>query len=279
MQRWEYKWLEPDGGPDSGFPWEDNDSIESWDECSSTVSPLNFCGYHLDRNLVESVRRLADKAQEEHESTIRFYGPDSRTPKTVDCHCRELRGTTTSPAEIMPADPDYMLVRDPPSWDFVYGPGASAPQRIKLTRMPPRFSSSSLNPGWSNVRVEKYTLEVLRMLPQRRSLPTPTLFPAISSTTTLSKNPFRKTPTKAQTHKELNDLHHSTWGGNSDLVRDSPTPKRMKSISQIPVPPRPMVPTISQSTRVNNEDAPKATLKKSSKLKQTTLSEMFAKRA
>ena len=287
MQRWEYNPTGPesDGGCDSDFlfPPEEEDPIDSWDEGSSTTSRLYFCGYEVNEDLEDRVSRMVENAREEHESAVRFYGLDSRAPKTAICHCKILRCTTTSPAETMPTDRYLMLIRDPPRWDSVYGPNAPPPRRVKLTTKPSLSNSSNLTRDRSSVRAKKSTQEMLDMIIQRKDLPTaPTSLPH-DSTPTVGRNPFRKDPNSDSAHRRLKDLHRglgdSTRGGNPDSVPYGPTPKRMKSISQIPVPPQPTPQgATSHSQRMKHGAGPGMTPKEAGRLKQTTLLGMFGKR-
>ena len=287
MQRWEYNPTGPesDGGCDSDFlfPPEEEDPIDSWDEGSSTTSRLYFCGYEVNEDLEDRVSRMVENAREEHESAVRFYGLDSRAPKTAICHCKILRCTTTSPAETMPTDRYLMLIRDPPRWDSVYGPNAPPPRRVKLTTKPSLSNSSNLTRDRSSVRAKKSTQEMLDMIIQRKDLPTaPTSLPH-DSTPTVGRNPFRKDPNSDSAHRRLKNLHRglgdSIRGGNPDSVPYGPPPKRMKSISQTPVPPQPTPhDATSHSQRMKHGAGPGMTPKEAGRLKQTTLLGMFGKR-
>jgi hypothetical protein len=292
-QRWEHdpECTESDGGydPDLDFPWEDDheigfredeDAIDSWDEESSRESAIEFCGYKVDGDLVESVWELVDKALEEHESAIRFYGLDSRAPNAALCHCRVLRGVAIPLVDTIPKDRHHMLVRDPPPWDSVCGPDALTAQRIKLEKKTSLSGSSHLNPDRSSAQVKKSVQEMLDMI-THRSLPA-TTSPSLPSTPTICKNPFRKDSTRGLTRGGLGDLHRRrSDSANSKCVPDGPAPKRMKSISQIPVPPRPTPPTMSRSTRAKNSNDSSSGIvsKKSGNLKQTTLLEVLGKRS
>ena len=277
VQHWRYdpEGTESNGGcdMDSNFPWEGPDEINSWDEEDLTESNIKFCGYKVGVEVLERVRELVNRALEEHESAIRFYGLDSRAPKAAFCHCRKLQIVATSPAESMLPDRYHMLIRDPPPWDAVYGPDVPLPRKIRPGIQPSLSESSHLNPGRSSARAKKSVQQVLGMIMQR-SLPTTITTPSLSPTPTVSKNPFGKNSTRG-----LKDLH---WrqGGSPDCVPDSPAPKRMKSISQIPVPPRPTPPTMSQSARAkDSNDGPSCIVpKKYGNLKQATLLEVFGKR-
>jgi len=287
MQRWEYgpERLESDGGyvSDSGLPLEEDDSIDSWDEDSSTVSCPQFCGYEVDEGLTKEVWEMVEDAWDEHESAMRFYGLDSRASKTVICHCKTLQGTTTSPAETMRMDRYLMLVRDPPRWDSVYGPDAPPPRRVRLATAPSLSDSSNLNPNRSSVRAKQSTQELLGMINRRKSLPITATSPSLVSTPTISRNPFRKDFTIGSARGGFKSLHRgpgdSTQGGNSDSVPDGPTPKRMKTISQLPIPSRPTPPGATlQSQKAKSSGGPEIVSKKPGKLKQTTLSGAFGKR-
>ena len=290
VQRWEFhpERTESDEryDSDSAFLWEGNDSIDSCDEESSAESGIEFCGYKVDEDLVESVWELVDEALKEHESAIRFYGLGSRTPKAVFCHCRELRGLATSLAETLPIDKHHMLVRDPPPWDSLYGPDVLPLRRIGVeTREKPSLSEfSHLNPDRSSARAKK-SMQVMLSMVAQRSLPAIPTIPSHSFTPAVSKNPFRKDSTRGLTHGGLKDPHRRhgdlVRGENSDCVPDGSAPKRMKSISQIPIPPRPTPPTMTQSARMkNSKDGASGIVvsKKPRNLKQTTLLEMFGKR-
>lgn len=284
MQRWEYnpERLESDRGYDSDwcFPLEEDDSIDSCDEDSSTVSCRHFCGYQVDEDLVGEVWKMVEDACDKHESAIRFYGLDSRPSKTVICHCKTLRGITRSPAETMSADRYLMLVRDPPRWDSIYGPDALPPRRVRLVTKPSLSDSSNLNPSRSSVRAKKSTQEMLAMIGQYKSLPTTATSSSLVSTPKVTGNPFRKDSGSGPARGGLENLYRggSARDGNSDSVPGGPTPKRMKSISHIPVPPRPTPPsTTLQSQRVKNGGGPGIVSKKPGKLKQTTLLGVFGK--
>ena len=275
-QRWEYdpEWLDSSGryDSDSRYPSEEDDSIDSWDEDRSTVPRVNFCGYEVDEGLVEEVREMVEDAWEEHESTRRFYGLDSRAPKAVICHCKKLRGTTTSPAETTPVNRHLMLVRDPPPpWGSVYGPDAPQPRRIRLATKPSLSDSSNLNPDQTSMWAKKSAQEMLGMITQRKSFPTTAISPSLSSAPTVSTNPFRKDSSNGLARGGLRDLQrrhaNPIQGGSSDSV---PTPKRMKSISQIPVPPKPIILQKAKSSGIVS--------KRPGKLKQTTLLGVFGKR-
>ena len=291
-QRWEYnpERFGPDGSPSpqdsgSGYPWGEDDSIDSWDEDSedsSTEPRAHFCGFEVGEDLMEKVFEMVEETLEEHETVTRFYGLDSRAQKAETCHCGELRGTAISPAETMPADRHLMLVRDPPPWDSVYGPDAPPPQRIRITTKPSLSNSPNLSLDRSSIRANKSTQEMLDMIAQRRNLPTTTTLSSPASTPTVRANPFRKDPNTGPTRGELKDRprghRDSVQGGNPDPVPDSRTPKRIKSIFQIPVPPRPTPAVKSQSQRVKGSGGSGMVPKKLGKLKQTTLSEVFGKR-
>ena len=287
VQRWEYnpKRLESNGSyrldsallcgdDDPVVPWDEDDLINSSGEDSSTQSSTNFCGYEVNEDLMEKVWELVDEVREEHESATRFYGLDSQTPKVAFCYCRELRAAPMSLAETMPIDQDRMLVRDPPPWGSVYGSNPLPPRRRVHITKPSLSDSSNLNPDRSSMRAKKSTQEMLGMITQRKNLTTVTAshFP---STPIISRNPFKKSPIGSLALGELQHNHQghegSTLGGNSDCAPGGPTPKRMKSISQIPIPPRP-IPALSQSTRVRSVGV------SGKRLKQTTLSEAFGKR-
>ena len=269
-----------DRGHDPVFPLEDDDANDSWDEESS--SSIEFCGYKMDGDLVERVWELVEDALKEHESAIRFYGLNSRTPEAVFCHCRELRGVATPPAETTPTDRHRMLVRDPPPWASVFGPDALPPQCIMFGAKPSLSESSYLNPDRSSTRAKKSIQEVVGMITQR-SLPTIAI-PSLPPIPTVSKNPFRRDSTRGLGRGGSKGLpqHRGglAQGGHSDCVSDDPVPKRMKSISQIPIPPRPTPLVISQSTRakIPNGGASGIASKKPGNRKQTTLLEMFGKR-
>lgn len=277
MQRWEYN--SDQYHPDPCHHWEEYDSIDSWDEDSST-EPIRFCGYDVDEGLVERVYDMVEEALEEHKEAMRFYGVDPQARKVEFCHCGGLRRIATSPAETKLADRYLMLVRDPPPWRSVYGPNAPPPRRARLAAKPSLSNSSNLSLDRSSTRARKSTQEMLGMIAQRRSLPAAATPSSPALTLTVSKNPFRKDPNTALARGRLGDRHRAH--GNSardeypDPAPDNRTPKRMKSIFQIPVPPRPTPPTKSQSQRVivGSGIAPK----KPGKLKQTTLSETFGKR-
>lgn len=283
MQHWEYnpEWTEPDGRYDSSsnfFSSEDDDTIDSWDEESWTESGFEFCGFRVNEYLVERVWGFLDETLKEHESAIRFYGLHPQGAKTVSCHCSELRDVATSLAETVPIDRRRMLVRGPPPpWDSVYGPDALPQKRIRLGTKPSLSGSSQLHPDRSSARAKKFTQEMLGMITQR-GLPTITATPSFS-TPIVNKNPFRKDPTEGFTRGGLKDVHrrqgNPVRGRNLDGVPDGPAPKRMKYISQIPIPPRP-----TQYTRgkVLNDGASGRVSKKPGNLKQTTLLEVFGKR-
>lgn len=282
VRRWEYDLEWYDGyEPHPGFHSDDDNGIDSWDEESSTKSVLEFCGYKVNEDLVESVRELVDKALKEHESANRFYGLDSRAPKAAFCHCRQLRGFATPLSETKPTHRHHMLVRDPPPWDSVYEPDALPRRKIMLGRKPSISGSSHLTPDRSSERVRKSMQEMSDMIASR-SLPT-TATPHLSSIPTVTKNPFRKDPTRGLTRGGFKDLHQqhsgSARGGNSSCVSNDPAPKRMRSISQIPVPPRPTPLAMPRSTRAKNlnEGASGRRSKKSGHLKQTTLLGVFGK--
>lgn len=285
MRRWEYnpERLESDGGydSDSGLPLEEDDSIDSWDGDSSTACP-HFCGYEVDEGLTEEVWEMVEDARDEHESAIRFYGLDSRASETVICHCKTLRGTTISPAETMPTDRHLMLVRDPPRWDSIYGPDAPPPRRVGLAKKTSLSNSSNFNPNRSSVRAKQSTQELLGMITQRKSLATAVTSPSLVSTPTVSRNPFRKDPNIDSARGGSKKLHRgpgdSAQDGNSDSAPDGPTPKRMKSISQLPVPPRPTPPGATLQSQRKSGGGSGVVPKKPGKLKQTTLSGVFGKR-
>jgi hypothetical protein len=275
IQRWEHHTgrLESDGGYDP----EEEDPIDSWDEGSSTTWCLRFCGYELNEDLEVRVLRMVKNAREEHESAVRFYGPDSRAPKTAICHCKTLRCTATSLAETMPTDRYLMLIRDPPRWDSVYGPNAPPPRRVRLATKPSLSDSSNLTHRChSSVQAKKSTREMLDMIIQRTNSPTASTSLSHDPTPTVGRNPFRKGPNSDSAYGGLKSLHRglggSTQGGNPDSVPYGPTPKRMKSISQIPVPPQP-IPRGAVS-----RGGPGTTPKDPGRLKQTTLLGVFGKR-
>lgn len=280
IQRWEYtpERLKSDEGYDFIFPPEEDDSIDSWDEDSSTASCPHFCGYQVDEYLEREVWRMVEDASEEHESAVRFYGLDSRASKPVICHCKSLHDTTVSQAETVPIDRHLMLVRDPPPWDSVYGPDASPPRRVKLSVKP--SLSSSLKPDRSSMRAKIFTQEMSSMITKRESLPAAATSPSLVSAPMVSNNPFRKKSSSGSARGGLKDIHrahgNSAQGRDSDSVQDGPIPKRMKSISQIPVPLRPAPPLRSQ--RENSGWGPGTAQKKPGKLKQTTLLGVFGKR-
>lgn len=284
MRRWEYnpERLGLDGRNDSdlGYLWEEDDSIDSWDEDSFTESRAHFCGYEVDGDLAEELWEMVEGAWEEHKTAMRFYGLDSRAPKTMICHCKELRGTAISVAETMPTDRYLMLVRDPPPWDSVYGPDAPPPRKIRLMAKPSLSNSSNLNPDRSSVRARKSTREVLSMITQRKDLPTTTTTPSPAPTPTVSTNPFRKDSGSARGGlKDPHRMHgNSVQDGNSESVPEGSTPKRMKSISQIPVPPRPTPPAKPQSHKSKSGTGFGIVTKRSGKLKQATLLDMLGKR-
>jgi len=279
MQRWEYDDERYDSDP--GYPWEEEDSIDSWDEDSFTESRVHFCGYEVDEDLVEEVQEMVEEVWEEHKTAMRFYGLDPQAPKAVTCHCKQLRGTAISIAETMPTDRYLMLVRDPPPWDSVYGPDAPPPRRIRLMTKPSLSDSSNLNPDRSSALARKSTREMLSMITQRRNLPTTTATPSLASTPTVSTNPFRKDSNSVSTRGALKDPHrghgNSAQDGNSESVPEGSTPKRMKNISQIPVPPRPTPPAKLQSHRSKSSTGSGIVTKRSGKLKQVTLLEVFGK--
>jgi hypothetical protein len=288
MQRWEYnpERLEPDDGcsryhSDSGYPWEENDSIDSWDEeSSSTDSRGHFCGYEVNEDLEEEVFEMAEEMREDHREVMGFYGSDPQAPKTEICHCEELRGTAISRAETIPTDRYLMLVRDPPPWDSVYGPDVPSLRRTRLATKPFLSSSFNLNLDRSSTRARKSTQEMMSMIAQRRSLSTTATPSSLVSTQKLSMNPFRKDLNSGSARGGSKVLHRGhvnpVQGGNPDSVLDGPPPKRVKSISQIPVPPRPVPPARSQPRRPKGSGGSGG--KKPGKLKQTTLSGVFGKR-
>lgn len=287
MQHWEYnpERLESDESyySDPFYSLEEDDSIDSWDEDSSTESCPHFCGYEIDEDLEERVWEMVEDAQEEHQSAVRFYGLDPRASKTVICHCKSLHGTAISRAGTIPIDRHLMLVRDPPPWDSVYGPDAPPLRRVKFSIKPSLSDSSSLNPDRSSMRVKKSTLEMLDMITKRKSLPTAATSSSLVSTPTVSNNPFRKVSNSSSARGGLKDLHrghgNSAQRRNSVPVPDGPSPKRFKSISQIPVPPRPVPPDATlRSQREKNNGGPGTAQKKAGKLKQTTLLGVFGKR-
>lgn len=282
-RHWEYipEWLESDDGCGLDLGWEEDDSIDSWDQDSSTGPRLNFCGFVVDEDLAGTVYGLVDKALEEHESAIRFYGLDSRAPKAVVCHCGKLRGAAPSSAETMPTDRHLMLIRDPPSWDSVYGLNAPLPRRIRLATKPSLSESSNLNPDRSGAQAKKSTQEILGMIAQRRSLSNATVPSSLSPIPSVSKNPFRKNSTGALVRGELKnpcrEHRDSAPGETSGRTPSGPTPKRMKTISQIPVPLRPTPPAMSQLARAKTDGTLGILQKKPGKLKQATLMESFGK--
>ena len=286
MQHWEYDpgGPESDWGYDSDFPFspEEEDPIDSWDEGSSTKSCLYFCGYEVNEDLGDMVLEMVEDAQEEHESAVRFYGLDPRAQKTAVCHCETLRCTTTPPAETMPTDRYLMLIRDPPRWDSVYGPNAPPARRVRLTTKP-SLSDSSSHCYRSSVQAKKSTQEVLDMIIQRKSLPTTSTSLSHNSTPTVGRNPFRKDPNSDSARGGLKNLHRglrdSTRDGSLGSVPYGPTPKRMKSISQIPVPPQPTSRSATlYSQRTKRGGGPGMAPKEHGKLKQTTLLGVFGKR-
>lgn len=297
VQRWKYnlEWTGPESDfpretesderykLDSGFPREDDDTIDSWDEENSTESSIEFCGYKIDGDLIGRVRELVDEVLEEHESANRFYGLDSRTAKAAFCHCKKLRGVATSLAKPRPTDRLHTLVRDPPPWNSVYGPDVLPPRKVRLGTKPSLSESTHLYPNRSSARAKKSVRGMLGMITQR-SIPTTTTAPSLSFTPTTSKNPFRKDSTRGLACGGSKDPHQrhgdSARGGNSDCAPDGPAPKRMKPISHIPVPPRPTSSATSQSVRAKNPNggAPGSASKKPGNLKQTTLVEVFGKR-
>ena len=284
MENWQ--WPESDGGHDSDFPFppEDEDTIDSWDEGSSTTSCLRFGFYEVDEDLEDRVLGMVDDAREEHESAIRFYGLDSRAPKTTICYCETLRHTRTPPAETIPTDRYLMLIRDPPRWDSVYGPNASPPRRVRLATKPSLSDSSNLTHCYrSSVQGKESTQQMLDMIIQRKNLPAASTSLSHNSTPTVGRNPFRKGPNNDSPRGELKNLHRglgdSTQGGSSDSVPYGPTPKRMKYISQILVPPQPTPRGVtSHPQRTKRDGGPGTTPKEPGKLKQTTLLGMFGKR-
>ena len=287
MQRWKYnpERLQSDGkyGSDSGLLLEEDDSIGSWDgDNSSTLCP-HFYGYQVDEGLAEEVWEMVEDAWDEHESATRFYGLDLRASKTLICHCKTLRDTTTSPAETMPTNRYLMLVRDPPRWVSVYGPDAPPLRRVRLATKPSLSDSSNLNPNRSSVPAEHSTQELLGMIIQRKSFPITATSPSLVSTPTISRNPFRKDFSISSARGGLKNLYRgpgdSPQDGNLDPVPDGPTPKRMKSIFQLPIPPRPTpLGATLQSQRAKSSGGPRIAPKKPGKLKQTTLSGVFDKR-
>lgn len=285
MERWEYN---PEGlGYDdrhSSPPWEQDDSIDSWDEEDSTESSVQFCGYEVNKMLEEMVSEIVREMREEHKRALRFYGLDPRTPKAVVCHCGELRGITTSLVENIPTDRYLMLVRDPPPWDSVYGPDALPLQKIRLVTKPSLSSLPNLNLDRSSSRARRSTREMFDMIAQRKSLPTVTTTPSLAFTPLASANPFRKGSSSGSVRGEPKGLPlghgDSVRDGNPDSVPDDPTLKRVKLISQIPVPPRPTLPAKSQLRRANRGSGGQGVVpKESAKLKQTTLLGAFGKRA
>ena len=153
----------------------------------------------------------------------------------------------------------------------------------RLATKPSLSDSSNLNPNRSSVRAKQSTQELLDMIAQRRSLPDTTTSPSLISTPTVSRNPFRKDFSIGSARGGLKSPHRrsgdSAQGGNSDFIPDGPTPKRMKSISQLSIPPQPTLPgTPLRSQRAKSSDGSGIVPKKPGKLKQTTLSGVFDKR-
>ena len=287
MKRWEYdpEWLESDERCDSntGCPSGDDDSINSRDEGNSTELRVCFSGYGVNEDLVERVWELVDEVREEHESATRFYGSSSRGPKTVVCHCRELRGAATSPAKTIPIDLHLMLLRDPPPWDSIYGSNALPPPRVRFTPRPSLSDSFNHNPDRSSIRAKKFTQDVLDMISHRKSLPITTTSPSLDPTPSAGSNPFRKGSSGGLPRGKLKGLRpereDSERDGDSDLTPAGPTSKRLKSISQIPIPPWPIPPVASQLEKAKNGGPSRTSSKKHGKLKQTTLLEVFGKRS
>ena len=292
MQHWDYNPRQCRSGSD--YPCEEGDSseddsceeddlIDSWDEEGDPIEPrYHICGFEFDGGLAKKVFWMVEEALEEHETVTRFYGLDPRAQKTEICHCGNSRGIVKSPAETKLVDRYLMLVRDPPPWDSVYGSNATPPRRIWLATKPSLSSSSNLNLDRSSTRARKSTQEMLGMIAQRRNLPTAATPSSPALAPTISANPFRKDPNIASAHGKLKDHRrghrNSAYDENPDPVSDNRTPKRMKSIFQIPVPPRPIPSTKSQSQRAKSTKGPGMTPKESGKLKQTTLSNAFGKR-
>lgn len=291
-ERWEYDPGEFEFGsyPTNPYEWDDlidshdeeDDSIDSYDdEDSSTELRVRFCGYEVGQYLVEAVSEMVEAMQEEQEAALRFYGLDPKTPKAMICHCRELRGANTSPKEITPADRCLMLVRSPPPWDSVYGPDAPLPQKTIPVTKPSLSNSPNLNLDRSSLRARKSTQEMFRMIAQHRSLPTPTTLSSPASVPQINANPFRKVSWGGSVRGELKGPRRGhedpAQGGNSDSAPESRTPKRIRPISEFPVPPRPTPPTKSQSQRTKGSGW-SGVPKKTGKLKQTTLLGAFGKR-
>ena len=282
MKRWVYNPEENERDSRPGFPCEEDDSIDSQDENNPTEPRVHFCGYEVGEGLVETVSKMVEKMQKEQEAALRFYGLDSQAPKVVICHCEELRGVSTSPTKTMPTDRYLMLVRSPPPWDSVYGPGAPLPKKIRPVTKPSLSNSPNLNLDRSSLRARKSTQEMFGMIAQRRGLPTPATPSSSAPAPPISTNPFRKVFWGGSTRGELNGLHHRhgdpAQGGNPDSVPDSRTPKRIRPISEFPVPPRPTPAQKPQSQRAKNSGGSGIVPKKSGQLKQTTLLGAFEKR-
>jgi hypothetical protein len=287
MKRWEYdpQWPELDEICDSNTsrPWGNDGSIDSWDEGNSTGPRVCFSGYGVNEDLVEKVWELVDEVREEHESATRFYGFSSRGPKTVVCHCRELRGGATSPAQTIPIDLHLMLLRDPPPWDSIYGLNALPPPRVRFRPRPSLSDSSNHNPDRSSIRAKKFTQDVFDMIIQRKSLPVTTTSPFLDPTPIVGSNPFRKGSSGGLPCGKLKGLRpepeDSERDGDSDFAPAGPTSKRLKSISQIPIPPWPTPAVASQSEKAKNGGSFGPSSKKPGKLKQTTLLGVFGKRS
>jgi len=282
-ERWEYDSEEYRYDSDPVFPDEADDSIDSWDEDDNpTESHVRFCGYEVGEGLMEAVSEMVEETKKEQKAALRFYGLVPQAPKAVLCHCGELGGTNTSPAETMPVDRYLMLVRSPPPWDSVYGPDAPPPQKIRLATKPSLSNSPNLNLDRSSLRARKSTQEMFGMIAQRRGLPIPATPSSPVSALPISINPFRKVSRGGSVRGELNGLHRGhgdpTQGGDLDLVSNSRTTKRIRPVSELPVPPRPTPAAKSQSQRTKSNEGSGMVSKKSGKLKQTTLLGAFGKR-
>ena len=262
-------------------PSDKEDDIDSSDE--EAESRVRFCGYEVAERLVGAVSAMVEEMQKEHKAALLFYGLDPQAPNAVICHCRKLRGASTSLTETMSADRYLMLVRSPPPWDSVYGPGAPSPQKIKLMTKPSLSNSPNINLDRSSLRARESTREMFSMIAQHRSLPPPATPSPLTSASPISTNPFRKVSRGGPARRELKVLHHGhrdpAQGGNSDSTPDSRTPKRIRPISEFPVPPRPTPPTKSQSQkRTKSSGGAGMVSKKPGMLRQTTLLGAFEKR-
>lgn len=282
MQRWDHSPGEVEYDSYPGCLFEADDSVESWDEEeNSTESRIDFCGYEVHEDLVERVSEMVKEMREEHEEALQFYGLDPRAQKANFCHCEELRCAAISLAETIPTDRYLMLVRDPPPWDSVYGPDAPPPQKIRLATKLSLFNSPNFNLDRSSLRARKSTQEMSSMIAQRRGLPTAATPSNPAPTPPVSTNPFRKVSGGGSARGELKGLHRGrgdpAQGGRPDSVPDNRTPKRIRPISQFPVPPRPTPPTNSQSQRAKSGGGSRIEPKKPGKLKQTTLLGVFGK--